>query len=565
MKAEAGGWWQVEMDDAGHGTRYQFQLPGEPRPYPDPRSLWQPDGVHAASRVYDHARYQWGDHAWSTIPISKAVIYELHVGTFTAAGTFAGVETRLDELVDLGVTHVELMPVNGFPGRFGWGYDGVDLFAPQEAYGGPDGLKHLVDACHQAGLAVLLDVVYNHFGPVGNYTGAFGPYIQPHHHTPWGGAINFDGPGSEEVRRFFADNALMWLRDYHLDGLRLDAVNCFVDQSETHFLKQLSTEVAELSRVTGQPRILIAESDTNDPRIVTSSELEAAGRGYGIDAQWSDDFHRSVFAFFTGERQSYYQDFGSLAHIAKSLKSAYVIDGQFSRYRNQHHGQPIGDLGAHRFLGYVQNHDQVGNRARGDRLHSIVGERKARLAAAMVLTSPFVPMLFQGEEFAASSPFLFFADHDDPKLARDVAEGRRREHDYDGTWEGVPDVEPEEAFKRSKLLWQERDQPANRRMLRWYGELIALRMREAELRDDDLSHLETMFDEGEQWLRVSRGDARSKIQLFFNFSVELRTFSVPSGSTFLIGSEEGVELQDELVKLPAESFAAVRIKARSRE
>jgi len=554
MMAKERGWWHADVESAGHGSDYAFLLNNDPRQYPDPRSAWQPDGVHGASRVLDHSRYSWQDRSWSPPPISRAVIYELHIGTFTPQGTFAAAAEKLPYLCDLGITHVELMPVDSFPGRWGWGYDGVAIFAPQEQYGGPEALKQFVDACHTAGLAVLLDVVYNHFGPDGNYTGRFGPYLTENHHTPWGGAINFEVAGCDEVRRFFCDNALMWLCDYHFDGLRLDAVHAFVDRSAKHFLEQLAEEVESLSRESGQKYVLIAESDLNDPRVVTPrSESNCDSGGYGIDAQWSDDFHHAVFALLTGERRSYYRDFGSLAQVAKALKSVYVFNGEYSEYRGCVHGRPVRHLSAHRFLGYVQNHDQVGNRAFGDRLHTIVGLRKAMLAAALVLTAPFVPMIFQGEEFAASSPFLYFADHDDPELARAISEGRRKEHAADGAWDAIPDPESQESFDRSKLNWKEQEASSHAEMMQWYRSLIRLRQSSPSLLDGDLDKLEVRFDEAQGWLSVKRG----LVHLFYNFGESEVSVTGLTHGHLLLASDLAVELKGAEIVLPPSGFAAL--------
>ncbi|HZY71820.1 MAG TPA: malto-oligosyltrehalose trehalohydrolase, partial [Edaphobacter sp.] len=394
------GWWRAAIDEAGSGTDYTFLLDDDPTPYPNPRGLWQPHGVHGPSRVYDHRSFSWSDARWQGPPLSGAVIYELHIGTFTTAGTFDAAIERLSYLFELGITHIELMPIVEFPGKHGWGYDGVALFAVNDLYGGPDGLKRFVDACHTRGLAVLIDVVYNHFGPVGNYTTKFGPYLTDRHCTPWGEAVNFEDVGSDQVRRFFCDNALMWMRDYHVDGLRLDAVHEFIDRSAIHFMEQLSAEVEILSATLERRLVLIAESDLNDPRMVRPRE---AG-GYGMDAQWSDDFHHALFAILHKEDESngYYLDFGSFEKLAKALTSVFVYDGIYSRYRRRIHGRPVNGLSGHRFIGFIQNHDQVGNRATGDRLEHIVGMDRAMVASAIVLTAPFVPMIFQGEEFAAS-------------------------------------------------------------------------------------------------------------------------------------------------------------------
>jgi maltooligosyltrehalose trehalohydrolase len=500
------GWWSVAVEGAGTGTGYAFLLDDDPTPYPDPRSAWQPDGVHSPSRVVDHKAFPWTDSAWQGSPLSGAVIYELHVGTFTPQGTFDAAVERLPYLSELGITHIELMPVAAFPGQFGWGYDGVALFAVQHHYGGPEGLKRLVDAAHRLGIGVLIDVVYNHFGPVGNYTNKFGPYRTGDHRTPWGEAVNFEGPGSDEVRRFFCDNALMWMRDYHVDGLRLDAVHEFMDRSAIHFMEQLSIEVEVLSSTLGRRLALIAESDLNDPRVVTPREA----RGYGIDAQWSDDFHHALFTIlYSGQGKGYYGDFGSFADVAKALTSVFVYDGAFSRYRNRSHGRPAEGLSAHHFLGYIQNHDQVGNRATGDRLEHIVGLARAKVAAGLVLTAPFIPMLFQGEEFAASTSFQYFADHEDGELRKAVSEGRKREFAAFG-WkaEDIPDPESPETFQRSKLHWDEIHQGAHAEMLAWVRQLIHLRRRSPSLNDGDLHHVKVSYDERQRWLVMERGLVR---------------------------------------------------------
>ena len=436
---------------------YGFRLDDDPGIYPDPRSAWQPNGVHGLSRVYDHKAFAWQDERWQAPPLASAVMYEMHVGTFTQEGTFDSAIARLDHLSKLGITHLELMPVAAYPGDRGWGYDGVQLFAVTENYGGPDSLKRFVNACHVRGLAVVLDVVYNHFGPVGNYAGKFGPYLTDRHCTPWGDAVNFEGPGSDEVRRFFCDNALMWMRDFHIDGLRLDAIHEIVDRSAVHFLEQLSAEVEVLAATLGGRLVLIAESDLNDPRVVTPRE---AG-GYGIDAQWSDDFHHALFTLLHVEGGGYYADFGSFEKLVKSLKHVFIYDGAYSTYRRRRHGRPVDGLSARHFICFIQNHDQVGNRATGERLEHIVGMDRAKLAIALVLTAPFIPLLFQGEEYAAATPFLYFADHEDPEMARAVSEGRKKEFAAFGFAEQqIPDPEAPETFQRSKINWAELVQAA---------------------------------------------------------------------------------------------------------
>jgi maltooligosyltrehalose trehalohydrolase len=555
MQAGERGWWHAEVDSAGDGSDYAFLLDDDPHPYPDPRSPWQPNGVHGPSRVLDHSRFPWRDDDWQPPPFANAVLYELHIGTFTPQGTFDAAANRIEYLRRLGITHVELMPVASFPGRWGWGYDGAALYAPQERYGGPQGLKRLVDACHAGGLAVLLDVVYNHFGPVGNYTGRFAPYITAKHCTPWGGAVNLEEAGSDEVRRFFCDNAILWLRDYHFDGLRLDAVHTFVDRSAVHFLEQLSTEIDALSLQLGRPRLLIAESDLNDPRVVTPR----SSGGWGMHAQWSDDFHHALFALLTGERRGYYSDFGSLEQLAKALTCAYVYDGVYSPWRGRTHGRPAKHLPAHRFLGYIQTHDQVGNRAFGDRLRQIAGTRKAMMAAAIVLTAPFIPLLFQGEEFASSAPFQYFADHEDPEIARAVSEGRRREHATDTNWQSLPDPESPETFRNSQLNWAELDDPLHAAFLDWYRRLIALRREHADLRDGGLGRTRVRFDESAQWIAIERGP----LHIFGNFSRHVNQIALPGCVTPLLASSQGVQFDSGLVTLPAESIAVVKVQPTS--
>ena len=407
MTSSEQGWWVGTVDQASWGSEYGYLLDEDTTPIPDPRGLEAPSGVHGLSRLYDQNDFVWHDVMWQGWPLATAVIYELHVGTFTAAGTLTSAIDRLPYLRDLGVTHVEVLPIADFPGDFGWGYDGVGLFAVAATYGGPDGLKRFVDACHAHRLAVILDVVYNHFGPVGAYANRFGPYLTNKHVTPWGDAVNFEEGGSDEVRRFFVDNALMWLREFHCDGLRLDATHEYMDRSAIHFMEQLSAEVEVMSAVVGRRLVLIAESDLNNPDVVRPRE---AG-GYGMDAQWSDDFHHALFTVLhdVEKGKGYYDDFGSFDLLAKSLTDVFVYDGQYSRYRQRSHGRPVTGLSAHHFIGFIQNHDQIGNRAIGDRIEHLVGMERAKVAAALVMTAPSLPMLFQGEEFAASSPFQYFA------------------------------------------------------------------------------------------------------------------------------------------------------------
>ena len=493
------GWWTADPQGWEAGADYAFLLDGE-GPFPDPRSAWQPRGVHGPSRVVDHGAFPWTDHGFRAPPLASGLVYELHVGTFTPDGTFASAMERLDYLAELGVTHVELMPVAAFPGTRGWGYDGVGLYAVHAPYGGPDGLKAFVDACHARGMAVILDVVYNHLGPEGNYLHRFGPYFTDRYATPWGEAVNFDGAGSHEVRRFVIDNALMWLRDYHVDALRLDAVHAILDQSALHVLEEMARDVRALEAQVGRPLALIAESDLNDPVLVTPPD---AG-GYGLDAQWSDDFHHALHAFLTGESQGYYADFGRLAHVARALERGYVYEGGYSHYRGRCHGRPFASRRADRLLGYIQNHDQVGNRAVGDRIGETIGPEGVKMAAALVLISPFVPLLFQGEEWAASSPFLYFTDLGDDELGELVRKGRRSEFAGFG-WdpESIPDPQDPETLERSRLDWDERDRAPHADVLDWYRRLIALRHRLPALRDGRMPRVR--HDEAAGWLVAERG------------------------------------------------------------
>jgi maltooligosyltrehalose trehalohydrolase len=553
MQKTAADWWQADVENAGAGTDYAFLVDGSELAVPDPRSAWQPHGVHGSSRVVDHAAFAWTDAQWQAPPLASAILYELHVGTFTPEETLDAAQLRLPYLKDLGITHVELMPVNAFPGSRGWGYDGVSLFAPQEAYGGPEALKHFVDACHEHGLAVLLDVVYNHLGPSGNYLGKFGPYFTHLHNTPWGDAVNLEDAGSHEVRRFFCDNALMWLRDYHFDGLRLDAVHAYMDRSAIHFMEQLTTEVRVLEAETGRRYAVIAESDLNDPRLVKAPE---AG-GYGMDAQWSDDFHHSLVTVLTGDRSGYYSDFGTMADLAKSLKSAFVYDGIYAPHRDRIHGRPVEGLPAWRFLGYSQNHDQVGNRAQGERLCHLVNIGRAKMAAALVFTAPFVPMLFQGEEWAASSPFQYFTDHEDPQLGRLVSEGRKKEFAAFG-WnpDDIPDPQDEQTFLRSKLNWEEQASGQHAEMLDWYKQLIALRKNHPELTDGSLKEIKVEYSEEEKWLVMRR----VSLEIVVNLRSQPLQRQIPPASKLVLSSNAAIKTDQASLNLPPDSVAILKVE-----
>ena len=454
MARDGRGWWSCAADGV---TEYAYVVDGA-GPFPDPRSPWQPRGIDGPSRVVDHGAFTWTDDGWRGVDLATAVLYELHVGTFTPEGTFDGVAGKLDHLAGLGVDAIELLPVAEFSGDRGWGYDGVDLYAPHHAYGGPDGLKRLVDACHARGIGVVMDVVYNHLGPAGNHLSKFGPYFTSSHQTAWGDAVNFDGPESGEVRRFVVDNALMWLRDYHCDGLRLDAIHAIVDGSPVHVLEELATRVAELD----PPRFLVAEDEREDARVIRSRD----SGGYGIDAVWADDWHHALHTVLTGESSGYYAEFGSLDQLATAIGEGWV------------RRRPPDDVRPSQFVICTQNHDQVGNRAAGERLSQLVSADALRYAAALLLSSPFVPMLFMGEEWGASTPFRYFTDHADPALARAVSEGRRSEfREFGWNPANVPDPQDPATFEASKLQWDEVERDEHAALLEWYRALIARRRR----------------------------------------------------------------------------------------
>lgn len=551
MERDESGWFSADVPAAGPGSDYAFLLEGVESPLPDPRSPWQPAGVHGPSRVYDHSAFSWTDQAWTGKQLPGSVLYELHIGTFTPEGTFDAAISRLDHLVDLGVDLVELLPVNAFNGTHNWGYDGVCWYAPHEPYGGPDGLKRFVDAAHARGLGVVLDVVYNHFGPSGAYAPMFAPYLSKHGSNPWGDSINLDGPLSDEVRRYIADNVLMWLRDYHVDALRLDAVHALVDHSAVNLLEQLAVEVESLSTHLGRPLSLIAESDLNDPKLITPRE---AG-GFGLQAQWDDDVHHALHTLLTGERQGYYGDFGSLDCLQTVLEGAFFHAGTWSSFRQRHHGRPVlrGLTPGHRFVAFLQNHDQIGNRAVGDRLSALLSPGLVKVGATLLLTAPFTPMLFMGEEWAASSPWQFFTSHPEPELADAVRNGRRSEFASHG-WASadVPDPQDPATFTRSKLDWDELGKPGHAEVLSFYKRLIALRRQYPDLSDPWLSKVEVWH--GDQFVVIRRGGCIVAANLASApQTVSLR--SVPS--KVLLATSPGVVLQRDRVELPGESAVVV--------
>ncbi|MEM9608002.1 MAG: malto-oligosyltrehalose trehalohydrolase [Actinomycetota bacterium] len=544
LESGAGGWWRGGPT-ATPGTDYAFSVDGGP-PLPDPRSRHQPAGVHGPSRVVDLSD---APQAGIEIDLAMAVIEEIHVGTFSREGTFDGAITHLDHLVELGVTAVELMPVHAFPGVHGWGYDGVDLWAVHDPYGGPAGMRRFVDAAHERGLAVIVDVVHNHLGPDGNYLAAFGPYFTDRFATPWGDAVNLDGPDSDEVREFFVASAEAWFVDHGVDGLRLDAVHALLDTSAVHLLEELATRTAALGDRLGRRLTLIAESDLNDPRIIRG----VADGGYGLDAQWADDLHHGLHVALTGERTGYYEDYTGLADVAAALTQGYVYDGRYSAHRRRRHGRPLGGLPGSRLVGCLQNHDQVGNRAKGERLVHLAGERRAAVGAVLLLTSPFVPMLFQGEEWGASTPFPYFTDHQDPGLAEAVRTGRRQEWAAFG-WDpdDIPDPQDPATPRSAVLVWDERDREPHRALLDLHRDLIDLR-RSAGLHAGPLDEVVATADESAGTIVVERGGT----VVVANLGDEAVGLDA-RGATDVLLATDRVELVAGRVEVVPESAAVLR-------
>lgn len=529
MIAAADGWWHSPAPVAP-GTDYLFRLDDGPG-LPDPRSPWQPQGVHGPSRAFAAGAFAWSDGAWRGRSSLGAVVYELHVGTFTSEGTLDAATGHLGHLARLGVDMVELMPLAAFPGTRGWGYDGVALYAVHEAYGGPAALQRFVDAAHGHGLAVCLDVVYNHLGPSGNYLAQFGPYFTDRHHTPWGDAVNLDGPDAHPVRRFIVDNALRWLRDFHVDALRLDAVHALIDDSERHLLAELSDEVAELESQVGRPLSLIAESDLNDAVMVTPT----SHGGLGMTAQWDDDVHHALHALLTGERHGYYVSFGEPETLRKALTEVFVHDGTYSEFRKKVWGAPVpAGVDARRFVVFSSNHDQIGNRGVGDRPSVSLTAGQLRIAAALILLGPYTPMLFMGEEWGTRRSFQYFTDHAEPELAESIRQGRRREfgdHGWAELYGGeveVPDPQDPATHAASVLDWSELDLAEHAEMLRWHRDLIALRRAEPDVASGDRSATSVELAEDGSWLVMRRGEIAVAVTL----SAEARTVPLPGqGST----------------------------------
>ncbi|MGB5420904.1 MAG: malto-oligosyltrehalose trehalohydrolase [Desulfobacterales bacterium] len=518
MNKHGAGYFTAVLDDIPPDTRYVYRLQyadSSARERPDPASRYQPDGVHEPSGVVS-ADFDWNDAAWCGLPLSRYVVYELHVGTFTPEGTFDGVTRHLDELSDLGVTAVELMPVAQFPGNRNWGYDGVYPFAVQNSYGGPEGLKRLVNACHRKGLAVVLDVVYNHLGPEGNYLRDFGPYFTDFYQTPWGEALNFDGPHSDEVRRYFIENALQWIGEFHIDALRLDAVHAILDFSARPFLEELGRVVHRSAEELQRPIHLIAESALNDTRIVRPRELG----GFNLDAQWNDDFHHSLHTALTRERSGYYRDYDGLKDLARAWQEGYVYAGQYSAYRQRAHGNSSRNVPARQLLVFAQNHDQVGNRMLGDRLAGMVSLEKQKLAAGLVLLSPFIPLIFMGEEYGETAPFQYFVSHTDPELVEAVRKGRRREFAAFDWQADSPDPQDEQTFLRSKLNRSLQREGHHRTMYEFHREVLGLRTRIPALANLSKKNMSVSCDPQQNLLLVRRRFDDDEAGLLFNFNGE---------------------------------------------
>ncbi|MGE5301362.1 MAG: malto-oligosyltrehalose trehalohydrolase [Acidobacteriota bacterium] len=512
MERDARGYWHAVGEGLPPGARYFYRIEDE-RDRPDPASCFQPDGVHGASQVVDHGAFIWDDSGWRGIPLADMVMYELHTGAFTPEGTFEAIIPRLGALKDLGINAIEIMPVAQFPGERNWGYDGAFPFAVQSSYGGPEKLKRLVNECHAAGVAVILDVVYNHLGPEGNYLWDFGPYFTDRYKTPWGWSINYDDAYSNDVRNYFTENALQWFGYYHIDALRIDAIHGITDMSAKPFLEELAERAERFSASHGRKFYLIAESDLNDARVIRPRQ---AG-GFGIDAQWNDDFHHCIHTLLTGEKDGYYGDFGTTGDLAKSLREGFVYSGQYSGYRKRNHGSPSKDRPADQFVVFSQNHDQVGNRMLGERLTAVVSFESLKLAAGAVLLSPYIPLLFMGEEYGEDAPFLYFVSHSDQALVEAVRKGRKEEFST-FEWKGeFPDPQGRETFLRSKIDWTKREKGGHAVLLRFYRELIQLRRESPALSHLDKESMEVYETGADNCLFMRRWKKEDQIFVLFHF------------------------------------------------
>ncbi len=509
------GYWKIEADAISPGTTYMYALDRD-TVRPDPASHFQPEGVHKPSQVIDHTTFNWQDDSWRGLDIADYVIYELHTGTFTPGGTFHAIIPKLDELKDTGITAIELMPVGQFPGERNWGYDAVYPYAIQNSYGTPDELKNLINECHNRKMAVIMDVVYNHLGPEGNYLRDFGAYFTEKYTTPWGEAVNYDDEHSDEVKKYFIDNAIYWFEKFHIDALRLDAVHAIYDMSAKHFLHCLSDRTKECSRKHKRKFYLIAESDLNDIRIIRPPELG----GYGLDAQWSDDFHHSLHALFTGEKSGYYKDFGSIEHLAKSLKDGFVYDGQYSEFRLRSHGNSSRERPAEQFVICSQNHDQVGNRMLGERLSTLLSFEKLKLIAGLLIASPYVPLIFMGEEYGEENPFQYFVSHSDPGLIEAVRRGRSEEFSEFHAVGEAPDPQDDGTFERSKLDHSKKNNGHHKILLEFYKKLLTLRRQIPALSTLSKNNLDVFGFENDRVLVMRRWKDNDHILVVFNMNAD---------------------------------------------
>ncbi len=527
MQKSADGYWQTTATDIPPGTLYTYQLEAK-SDWPDPASKYQPQGVHSPSQVIDENAFTWTDTDWQGVPLAETIIYELHVGTFTQAGTFEAIIPQLTKLKELGINAIEIMPVAQFPGDRNWGYDGVYPYAVQNSYGGPEGFKKLINACHKQGISVILDVVFNHLGPEGNYLSQFAPYFTSKYVSIWGTPLNFDDAYSDGVRNYFIENALYWFRDYHIDGLRIDAIQAIFEVSARPFLEELSDATTDLSQQLGKQLYLIAESDLNDVRTLRSKELG----GFGLSAQWCDDFHHALHTLLTGENDRYYQDFGKCEHLEKAFKESFVYSGQYAPHRKRKHGNSAKDQPADQFIVFSQTHDQIGNRILGDRLSKIVDFEALKLAAATVLISPYIPFLFMGEEYGEESPFLYFVSHSDENLIEAIRKDKQQEFKiFEGRGE-FQDPQSPESFQKCKLNWEKQTAGKHKILWEWHQHLIKLRRTIPALKKLDKTSLEVSSIEAEKILFLRRWTDDSQIFCILNFNKQQVAFTValPQGN-----------------------------------
>ncbi|RME63124.1 MAG: malto-oligosyltrehalose trehalohydrolase [Nitrospirae bacterium] len=530
------GYWHALVEGVPEGSRYLYILDNSIE-RPDPASFFQPEGVHGPSEVVNHKRFEWNDDGWAPPSLEDMIIYELHIGTFTEEGTFDSAIEKLDYLNELGITMVEIMPVAQFSGSRNWGYDGVYPYAVQNSYGGPEDLKRFVNACHQRGIGVILDVVYNHLGPEGNYLRDFGPYFTDLYRTPWGEAINLDGPYSDEVRAFFINNAIYWMEYFHIDGLRLDATHAIFDQRPEHFLSELKRKTSERAKSLKRRFYLFAETNLNDPKLIRPPSRG----GYGLDAMWNEDFHHSIHSLLTGQRDGYYVDYGDIEHLLRCVNDGFTYTGQYSEFRKRAHGGPVNDIEYHRFVGFLQNHDQTGNRPLGERLSCLVSFEALKSSAVLLFFCPFVPLLFMGEEYGEDNPFFYFVDHQDKELIKAVREGRRKEFEGFQWPEMIPEPDDPETFLRSKLNWAKLQNRKHRALYELYRHLISLRKTEPALKNGLRGFTGAEEDtKKKKLLYITRtsSDRSSRLLGVFNLKPQEEEFYVPETLRAILSSEE---------------------------